>query len=160
MASFRSYDQDEAQNSSVTQADRCSCDDSARGMPVRASAIATLGVVAAVAWPAAAQAGPRFDYRQVFTTDRPGRSTGIDTQILYKHPDDPNRKPPAVRQEIFTFPIGTTFDETVVPNCTVSDEEMRLMPDSACPQETWLGSGHNNTSMAGFGDGREETPIV
>jgi hypothetical protein len=114
---------------------------------------------AAAALPAAAQAGPRFDYRQVFTTDKPGKSTGIDTQILYKHPNDPNAKPPAVREEVFTFPIGTTFDETVVPNCTLTDTELQLMGESGCPKETWVGSGHNNTSMTGF-PGAGETPIV
>ena len=126
---------------------------------MRASAIAAFAAVAVAAWPAAAQAGPRFDYRQVFTTDRPGKATGIDTRILYKHPDDPNRKPPPVRQEVFTFPVGTTWDDSVVPDCTVSDEELRLMPDTACPRETWIGSGHDNTSMTGF-PGAGESAIV
>lgn len=123
-------------------------------------ALATLAVVAAAAaLPAAAHAGPRFDYRQVFTTNVPGKSTGIDTQILYKHPEDPNAKPPAVRQEVFTFPIGTTFDDSVVPDCTVSDLEFQLAGDSLCPEGSWVGSGHENTSMTGF-PGAGETPIV
>ena len=126
---------------------------------MRGRVIAAFVAAAAAAWPAAAQAGPRFDYRQVFTTDRPGKPTGIDTQILYKHPDDPNRKPPAVRQEIFTFPVGTIWDDSVVPDCTVSDEELRLAPDTACPKETWIGMGHDNTSMSGFPNAGE-TPIV
>ena len=113
----------------------------------------------AVALPAAADAGPRADYRQVFTTDRPGASTGIDTQILYKHPDDPNAKPIPIRQEIFTFPKGTRFDDSVVPDCTVSDEQLRLQGESACPEETRVVSGHDNTSMTGF-PGSGETPIL
>jgi hypothetical protein len=119
---------------------------------------AALAAAAAAALPAAAEAGPRFDYRQVFTTNVPGKSTGIDTQILYKHPDDPNAKPPALRQEVFTFPVGTRFDESVVPDCTVSDEELRLVGVSACPEETWVGSGHDNTSMTGW-PGAGETPF-
>jgi hypothetical protein len=113
---------------------------------------------AAAALPAAAHAGPRFDYRQVFTTPVPGASTGIDTQILYKHPADPNAKPVPVRQEVFTFPVGTQFEETVVPDCTVSDIELRFQGESACPAESWVGGGHDNTSMTGFGAG--ETPIT
>jgi hypothetical protein len=127
-------------------------------MPVRTTAIAITAAVAA-ALPAVAQAGPRFDYRQQFTTDRPGASTGIDTEILYKHPNDPDAKPIPVRQEVFTFPVGTRFDESVVPDCTVSDLELRLIGPSACPEETWVGGGNDNTSMTGF-PGSGETPIL
>lgn len=114
---------------------------------------------AAAALPAAAYAGPRADYRQLFTTTVPGASTGIDTRILYRHPDDPNAKPIPIRQEIFTFPLGTQLDESVVPDCTVSDLEVRLVGESACPAESWIGSGHGNTSMTGF-PGAGETAIV
>jgi hypothetical protein len=119
----------------------------------------TLAAGLAALLPAAAHAGPRFDYKQVFTTDRPGASTGLDTTILYKHPSDPNAKPPAVRQEVFTFPVGTRFDDSVVPVCSASDEELRTSDGAACPKETWVGSGHKNTSMTGF-PGAGETPIV
>jgi hypothetical protein len=122
------------------------------------TAIAAIAA-AATALPAAAHAGPRFDYRQAFTTPVPGASTGIDTTIVYKHPDDPNAKPPPVRQEVFTFPVGTRWDDSMVPDCTVSDEQLRLEGESACPEETWLGRGHGNTVMTGF-PGAGESPIV
>jgi hypothetical protein len=128
-------------------------------MSVRVRVIAAMAAAgAAAALPAAAYAGPRFDYKQVFTTARPGASTGIDTQILYKHPDDPNAKPIPVRQEVFTFPRGTRFDESVVPDCTVPDLVLRLQGESACPPESWIGGGHGNTTMTGF-PGAGETPI-
>ena len=117
------------------------------GMRVLAAVAAT---GAAAALPAVAHAGPRFDYKQVFTTDRPGSSTGIDTTILYKHPDDPEAKPVPVRREVFTFPRGTKFDGSVVPDCTAPDLVLRLQGESACPQETWVGGGHGNTTMTGF----------
>jgi hypothetical protein len=119
--------------------------------------MAAAGAVAAL--PAAAHAGARFDYRQQFTTPVPGAATGIDTRILYKHPNDPNAKPIPVRQEIFTFPVGTRFDQTVVPDCTVSDLELRLQGTSACPAETWIVGGNGNTSMTGF-PGSGETSIL
>lgn len=125
---------------------------------MRTRAIAATVAAVAAALPAAAQAGPRFDYKQVFTTDRPGASTGLDTTILYKNPNDPSAKPPAVRQEVFTFPVGTRFDGSVVPDCTASDEELRTSDGAACPKETWVGSGHGNTTMTGF-PGAGETPI-
>ena len=131
-----------------------------RGMSVRVRAFAATAAACAVAaLPAAAYAGPRADFRQVFTTDVPGASTGIDTQILYKHPDDPNAKPIPIRQEVWTFPVGTRFDEGVVPDCTVSDLELRLVGQSACPDETWIVGGHGNTSMTGF-PGAGETKIL
>lgn len=122
----------------------------------RTRALAAMAAVTAAAFPAAAHAGTRFDYKQVFTTNVPGKSTGIDTTILYKHPDDPDRKPIPLTLEVFTFPIGTTFDPSVVPVCTASDLELRLVGPSACPPETLVGQGHGNTSMTGFGG---ETPF-
>ena len=80
-----------------------------------------------------AYAGPRVDYKQAFTTSKPGRSTGTDTQLLYKNPSDPKAKPIPVRREEFTFPAGTTYDAAVEPDCTASDAEIRLFGKSACP---------------------------
>ena len=117
----------------------------------RSKTIAAGAVAAAVAaLPGGAVASPRADYKQMFTTPVPGKSTGIDTRILYKHPDDPDAKPIPIRQEIFTFPKGTEFDESVVPDCTVSEVILRIQGESACPRETWIGSGHGDTSMTGF----------
>ena len=120
------------------------------GTSGRVRIVAAVAAVVAAALPASALAGPRFDYRQVFTTSIPGASTGLDTRILYKHPDDPNAKPIPVRQEIFTFPSGTRFDESVVPDCTASNTELQLRGGAACPAETWIGGGLGDTSMTGF----------
>ena len=45
-----------------------------------------------------------------------------------------------------------------MPDCTVSDLELRLLGKSACPPESWIGSGHGNTSMTGF-PGAGETAV-
>jgi hypothetical protein len=108
--------------------------------------------------PGSAQAGPRADYKQTFTTPVPGVSTGTDTQILYKHPDDPDAKPIPVRQEVFTFPKGTEFDGSVVPDCTASDLELQLLGEAACPPESRIGGGDEGTFMTGF-PGAGETPM-
>ena len=44
-----------------------------------------------------------------------------------------------LRQEVFTFPVGTRFDNSVVPDCTVSDQELQVQGESACPAESWVG---------------------
>jgi hypothetical protein len=92
----------------------------------------------------------------VFSTPVPGASTGPDTQIIYKHPEDPSAKPIPVRREVFTFPRGTKFDNSVVPVCDASELELELMGEAACPPESWVGGG-KGTSMSGFDAG--ETPI-
>jgi hypothetical protein len=117
-----------------------------------------VGLLAALALPAAAQAGPRADYRQVFTTSVPGASTGVETQLLYKHPDDPDAKPIPVREERFTVPEGTTFDNAVVPPCHASELELMLLEEAACPPESYIGGGEG-TTMTGF-PGAGETPIT
>jgi hypothetical protein len=122
-----------------------------------AGILAVVATLAAAMTPGA-QAGVRADYEQMFTTSIPGTSTGVDTRILYKHPSDPNAKPIPVRREVFTFPAGTTYDESVVPDCTASDLELIVLGKSACPSESWIGAGVGDTIMTGF-PGSGETPL-
>ena len=110
---------------------------------------------AAVAAPGAS-AGVRVDYKQMFTTNVPGKSTGTDTRLLYKNPNDPKAKPIPVRREEFTFPAGTTYDQTVVPDCKASDIEIRVSNGSACPAASRIGFGKGDTTMAGFSPDGED----
>jgi hypothetical protein len=123
----------------------------------RAVAFAAISILAALA--PAAHAGDRVDYAQMFTTSVPGASTGTDTQILYKNPNDPAAKPIPVRREVFTFPSGTSYDETVVPDCTASDAELMLLGPDACPSESYMGGSIGDTTMAGF-DNTEQAADV
>ena len=104
----------------------------------------------AAALPAAAQAGPRTEYKQKFSTPVPGVSAGHDTKLVYKHPDDPNKKPIGLRREVFTFPAGTEFDNSVAPACTASEEELEQKGEAACPPESRVAGGLGNTVMTGF----------
>ena len=101
--------------------------------------------------PAAAHASPRVDYEQTFSTPAPGAATGVDTRIVYSHPDDPNAKPIPVRREVFTYPKGTKFDGSAVPDCTASDLELQVFGPAACPPESRIGGGDEGTFMTGFG---------
>src|SRR3954451_18099630 len=122
------------------------------------TSLAVIAATAAVAAPPAS-AGPRVDYKQVFTTPVPRKSTGTDTQLLYKNPKDPKAKPTPVRREEFTFPAGTTYDESVVPDCTASDLEIMLSLGSACPAVSHIGGSDGDTSMAGFGPGEDAIDV-
>jgi hypothetical protein len=124
---------------------------------VRAGAIVAVVAAATAVVTPGAQAGDRADYKQMFTTSIPGTSTGTDTQILYKNPGDPNAKPIPVRREVFTFPAGTTYDESVVPDCNASDAEIMLLGKSACPPESWMGGSLGDTMMTGFPGAGETT---
>src|SRR3954451_18944697 len=101
-------------------------------------ALAATVAIAAVIAPRAS-AGPRVDYKQMFTTQVPGKSTGTDVRLLYKNPNDPKGKPIRIRREEFTLPAGTTYDQTVVPDCTASDAEILLFGLSACPAASHIG---------------------
>ena len=107
----------------------------------RGIVLVALSVAAAAGLPAAAHAGARADYEQTFSTPIPGVSAATDTRILYKHPDDPEAKPIPVRREVFTFPKGTKFDGSVVPDCTASDLELQLLGVAACPPRAGLAAG-------------------
>src|SRR4051794_13720637 len=120
-------------------------------------ALAMTVAIAAIIAPRAS-AGTRVDYKQMFTTPIPGNSTGTDTRLFYKNPNDPSAKPIPVRREVFTFPAGTTYDESVVPDCTASDAEIMLLGKSACPPESWTGEGIGDTTMSGF-PGAGETAL-
>src|SRR3954469_18826630 len=120
------------------------------------AALIATAATAAVAAPGAS-AGGRGDYKQMFTTQIPGKSTGTDVRLLYKNPNDPKGKPIRVRREEFTLPAGTTYDQTVVPDCTASDAEILLFGLSACPAASHIGRSQGATSMSGFGAG--EDPI-
>src|SRR4051812_29755821 len=119
---------------------------------------AVLIVVMAVCAPCA-HAGVRADYAQSFTIPVPGAPTGSDTQILYKHPSAPARKPIPVRREVFTFPSGTTYDEGVVPDCTASDLELMVFGPSACPAASQTGASDGDTTMAGFDNSEQAADV-
>jgi len=115
----------------------------------RASWLLFLFASAATPAEAGAQDGSRQVYRQFFSTPQPSAGAGITTQILYKHPEDPDAKPIPVRREVFTFPGGTRFDPSVVPACDASNEEVSQEGEAACPPESRV-LGGTGTAMSGF----------
>ena len=122
------------------------------------ASLALMLTTVAVAAPNAS-AGPRVDYKQMFTTHVPGKSTGTDVRLLYKNPNDPKGKPIRIRREEFTLPAGTTYDQTVVPDCTASDAEILLFGMSACPAASHIGRSQGATSMSGFGAGEDSIDL-
>ena len=77
----------------------------------------------------------RFDSRV------PGSPTGVTFHVLYKHPDDPQGKPPPITAGLFELPPGTRIDGGAAPACKASDAELRAGGRDACPAESRVGAG-------------------
>ncbi len=90
----------------------------------------------------------RGGFELTLSTQESGAPTGLTFHVLYKNPDDPDAKPPAVTAAIFELPAGTRIDDSAVPQCTATDEEFRLSGRGACPPESQVGGG-TLTAMTG-----------
>ena len=113
----------------------------------RAAVVASATVIAGTgaAWGSETDRGG-FDLE--LSTKTPGTVTGLKFHVLYKHPDDPEAKPPPVTGAIFELPPGLRIDDDAIPQCTASDEEFRAQGRDACPAETQVGEG-KLTAMTG-----------
>ncbi|MGI8511078.1 MAG: hypothetical protein ACR2NH_00430, partial [Solirubrobacteraceae bacterium] len=92
---------------------------------------------------------PRADYRFELTEAAPNTATGLKLGVFYRHPDDPNRKPPAVTDISFELPDGLRLDTTAVPSCRATDGELRVGGRGACPPASRVGAG-SFTAMTGL----------
>lgn len=97
------------------------------------------GTEAAAALAAGTEAS-RQSATVAFTTPLPAGSSGLDIDIDYVNPADPEGKPPAVRQIFIRLAKGTRIDTTVPPVCEASDQELIASGPAACPGTT-LGEG-------------------
>jgi len=83
----------------------------------------------------------RAELRVAFTTDRPAATSGLSLHVVYRDPDDPEGKAPALTKAAFTLPHGTRIDNAAVPQCMATDEELRASGRDACPEESRIGGG-------------------
>ena len=79
----------------------------------------------------------------------PGASTGLKFHIVYRHPADPEGKPPPIKGAVFTLPRGMRINDSAVPQCAATDEELRLQGRAACPAGSKVGTGKLE-AMTGF----------
>ena len=122
---------------------------------IRRAAMA--GAVVAVVSAANASAvsdPPRQTYRDRFTTDVPGASTGRNYAIDYVNPQDPEGKPHAFSHLHLELADGARFDTTAMPQCKSSDAELIAAGPSACPPETQVGVDETVVDTGVPGPGR------
>jgi hypothetical protein len=77
----------------------------------------------------------------VLTEQRPGVGTSERFSFDYVNPDDPQAKPPPVRQVTTVLPRGARFDSSVPALCTASDAELIAEGGAACPPDSAIGGG-------------------
>lgn len=76
-----------------------------------------------------------------FTTDQPGKPSGLRLRVDYVNPDDPEGKPPAVRKVVQTLAEGARIDTGAPARCTATDAELILTGPAACPTGSVVGAG-------------------
>lgn len=76
-----------------------------------------------------------------FTSKRPAASSGLAIDIDYVNPDDPEAKPPAVREIFIRLAKGARVDTSVPPLCEAGDQELIAQGESACAAESKVGEG-------------------
>jgi hypothetical protein len=108
-----------------------------------------VAAVAALA-SAPADAAERAELELRLTTDAPAAPSGLELRVLYRHPDDAERKPPQIRALKVALPEGTVLDDGALPRCEASDEQLRLLGRRACPAASELGRG-SLTAVSGLG---------
>jgi len=101
------------------------------------------GAALAVALTGGAQAqdGGASEYAFGLSSRAPATPTGLAVSVTYRHPQDPEAKPPALEEVAVVLPTGFRFDTGVVPSCEASNEELRLLGRGACPPESRVGAG-------------------
>src|SRR4051812_12081946 len=104
---------------------------------------ATLAVTAAAAaiacHSAAAEPTASVDYRDAFTTKKPGVSSGRLFHDEFFNAQDRSAKPPAVQHVHIQLPRGARFNWHAVPLCTASDAELMAQGEAACPAGSKVG---------------------
>ena len=74
----------------------------------------------------------------------------LKLDVVFRHPDDPNAKPPPIRGGEYRLPAGTRIDTAGTPKCEATDEELRARGPAACPADTRVGTG-SLVAITGFG---------
>jgi hypothetical protein len=120
-------------------------------MPVklhtRAAGLGACLAMVATPQPASADRG---DFILDLGTHQPGGAATLRIDVVYRHPDDPNAKPPPITGAVFRLPAGTRIETAAVPRCTATDDDLRSRGTGACPPETRVGAG-TLTAITGFG---------
>src|SRR3954451_3254244 len=83
------------------------------------------------------------------SSHRPGTPTGGTLHLVW--PDNgPDGRPKPEAKGVFVLPKGSRIDESAVPTCTASDEQLKVEGGAACPDGSDVGPGQVSF-MTGLG---------
>jgi hypothetical protein len=102
--------------------------------------VAALVAASSLAGPARADSSRQSGTVQ-FTNSEPNAPTGLHESADYRNPDDPNGKPPPVRQTVVHYAPGVRIDTSVPDQCQASDQQLEASGASACPAGSLIGRG-------------------
>jgi hypothetical protein len=124
-------------------------------LTLSALAVVATTILTLTAGPAGGAGEPaKIEYRDTFTTQEPGRSSGRVFSDVLTNPDNPDGKPPAVAHVHTELPAGAHFDTGAVPACTASDAEIVARGPSACPAASKVGTNDFVTDSGVSGSSR------
>src|SRR5437763_121264 len=101
------------------------------------TAVAAAAVIAVQS--AAAEPTASVEYRDAFTTKKPGAPSGRIFHDEFFNASDRSAKPPPVQHIHIQLPHGARFDWRAVPLCTASDAQLEAQGESACPAGSNVG---------------------
>ena len=83
----------------------------------------------------------RATYDFTLGAKRPDRPSALSLHVQFRHPDDPDAKPPALDAAVLGLPAGMVVDDEAVPRCDATDDDFQIQGRNACPPETEVGQG-------------------
>lgn len=94
----------------------------------------------------------RAEFDLVPTAKAPDKPTGLALRVRFKHPEDPDRKPPPLTGGVIELPRGMLIDDNAVAQCGASDEDFQLRGRAACPPGAQVGGGELDVMLGLPGD--------
>ena len=83
----------------------------------------------------------RATYDFVLGAKRTDRASALRVHVQFRHPDDPDAKPPGLDAAVLGLPRGMRVDDEAVPQCDATDDDFQLQGRNACPADTQVGQG-------------------
>ena len=112
-----------------------------QGLAAGAAVLSMACGVATAASSGQSGARARAELDVTLGTRAPGVPTSVRLRVLYKHPEDPARKPPPLTAASFELPAGLQIDGRATPTCAATDEQFRAGGRDACPRASRVGDG-------------------
>src|SRR3954462_13752799 len=95
--------------------------------------LAATAAVSIACQSAAAEPTASVEYRDAFTTKKPGAPSGRIFHDEFFNASDRSAKPPPVQHIHIQLPHGARFNWRAVPVCSASDANLMAQGESVCP---------------------------